>query len=293
MNYYKTSENGGIPFVNDDHRWSDDSIRDYIDNHLSDLAVTIGTNGNFYLSGAEITFNGGTGKYTIADGYVYINGEILKVDTGIYNLVIAPNEYRIIAVETYDTTGDKTTRSGSAISTYRKRRAVPTVYAIADAWTDDMLAFDLIADQERPQEKIDKLLGDVSYTEQNYITDAEKITESLDALDVQLKIVSDNAILNTTVFEIGDWDMNASVTPVAQITHGVTFTKIRSVKVLIINDAANLITGLTEYTSGAGSWYISSTEVVLSRANSGFYDSTNYETPPSGNRGWVTIEYED
>lgn len=154
MNYYKTSENGGIPFVNDDHRWSDDSIRDYIDNHLSDLAVTIGTNGNFYLSGAEITFNGGTGKYTIADGYVYINGEILKVDTGIYNLVIAPNEYRIIGVETYDTTGDKTTRSGSAISTYRKRRAVPTVYAIADAWTDDMLAFDLTADQERILDKI-------------------------------------------------------------------------------------------------------------------------------------------
>ena len=188
-----TTSNGGIPFVNDDHRWSDESIRDFINNQLSDFAITIGTNGNFYLSGAGITYNPPTSEYTIDDGYVYINGEILKVDTGIYNRVIAPSEYRIIVVETYDTTGDKTTRSGSSLSTYRKRRAVPTVHAIADAWTDDMLEFVLSPYQERLQEKIDKLLGAVSYTEQNYITDGEKVTDSVDALDVKLKDVSDKA----------------------------------------------------------------------------------------------------
>ena len=290
MNYYKTSENGGIPFVNDDHRWSDDSIRDYIDNHLSDLAVTIGTNGNFYLSGAEITFNGGTGKYTIADGYVYINGEILKVDTGIYNLVIAPNEYRIIAAETYDTTGDKTTRSGSAISTYRKRRAVPTVYAIADAWTDDMLAFDLTADQERPQEKIDKLLGDVSYSSQNYITDGEKITESLDALDVQLKDVNDE-LNRTVIVNIGDWNMEASATTV--LAHGLVLSKIRSAEVMIIADSTALITPLNGMNvAGAtlgGVHSIDATNISLKRTNGGTFDSVSYNLT-SFNRGYIVFK---
>lgn len=157
MDKYINTSNGGIPYVNNDHRWSDESIRDFIDNHLSDFAVTIGSNGNFYLSGVSITFGGS--NYTVTSGYVYINGEILKVDGGTYPLLLAPSEYRFVAVQTYDTTGDKTTRSGSSINTYSKRRAVPTVYQSTDAWTSDMLIFSLNNNQERLQEKLAYNIG--------------------------------------------------------------------------------------------------------------------------------------
>jgi len=193
MDKFINTSNGGIPLVNNDFRWSDDSIRDFIDNHLSDFAVTIADNGNFYLSGVNITYS--APDYTIAEGYVYIDGEIVKVDAqGCRSTSLLPGqEFRFEVVETYDTTGDKTTRSGSSISTYRKRRAVPTIVTSTDPLTDSQLVFDVTANQERIGDKIDKLLGNVSYTEQNYITNDEKITESIDALDVKLKDVSDIA----------------------------------------------------------------------------------------------------
>lgn len=169
MDKYINTSNGGIPYVNNDHRWSDESIRNFINTHLSDFAVTIGSNGNFYLSGVAITTGGS--DYTVTSGYVYINGEILKVDGGTYPLLIGANEYRFIAVQSYDTTGAKTTRSGSSINTYSKRRAVPTAYAVGDAWTDDMLAFELNNDQERLQEKLAYNIGiSKQYTNGNLTT---------------------------------------------------------------------------------------------------------------------------
>jgi len=191
MDKFINTSNGGIPLVNDDFRWSDESIRDFIDNHLSDFAVTIGGNGNFYLSGVNISYS--APDYTITEGYVYINGEIVKVDaqTCSPSSLLAGEEFRFEVVETFDATGNKTTRNGSSIFTYKKRRAVPTIVTSTDPLTDSQLVFEVTASQERLQEKIDKLLGDVSYTEQNYITDGEKITDSIDALDVQLKDVSD------------------------------------------------------------------------------------------------------
>lgn len=193
MDKFINTSNGGIPLVNNDFRWSDESIRDFIDNHLSDFAVTIGSNGNFYLSGVNISYS--APDYTITEGYVYINGEIVKVDaqTCSSSSLLAGEEFRFEVVETYDTTGAKVTLSGTNINTYKKRRAVPTVVTSTDPLTDSQLVFAVTASQERLQEKIDKLLGSVTYTEQNYVTNGEKITDSIDALDVKLKDVSDIA----------------------------------------------------------------------------------------------------
>ena len=49
-------------------------------------------------------------------------------------------------------------------------------------------------------------IGDLTYTEQNYVTDAESLTDSIDALDVELKDVNDDigdvTTLNTTSKEV-------------------------------------------------------------------------------------------
>lgn len=210
MDKFINTSNGGIPLVNNDFRWSDASIRDFIDNHLSDFAVTIAGNGNFYLSGVDITYS--VPNYVITAGYVYIDGEIVKVDAQTCSpaSLLPGEEFRFEVVETYDTTGDKTTRSGASISTYRKRRAVPTIVTSTDPLTDSQLVFALTASQERIQDKIDKLLGSVTYTEQNYVTNGERITDSIDALDVKLKDVSD--ITDKIKSAYSDTILNAGMT---------------------------------------------------------------------------------
>jgi len=300
MDKFINTSNGGIPLVNDDFRWSDESIRDFIDNHLSDFAVTIGGNGNFYLSGVNISYS--FPDYTITAGYVYIDGEIVKVDAQTCSplSLLAGEEFRFEVVETYDVTGNKTTRNGSSIFTYNKRRAVPTIVTSTDPLTDSQLVFEVTASQERLQEKIDKLLGSVTYTEHNYIANGEKITDSIDALDVQLKIVSDNAILNTAVVNIGDWNMNVSGAGANQkaVTHGIAdFKKIRSVIVMIRNDADTLYSPLggldiTANAIAGGVTSTSATTLALGIPSGSKFDAATYSAT-SYNRGFVTIQYID
>jgi hypothetical protein len=185
-----TTNNGGIPYVNDDFRWSDESIRDYINSQLNDISASgLSTNGNFVISGVEITDTGA--EYIITDGYMWIDGEVLKVDAGTY--AYPAQEYRFEAVETFDPTGEKVTRAGATIDTYRKRRAVPINRNIASPVTDGQLRLleAIGTNASILKNKIDKLLGDVSYTQQNYITNGEKITESIDALDIKIKSIAD------------------------------------------------------------------------------------------------------
>ena len=98
--------------------------------------------------------------------------------------------------------------------------------------------------------------------------------------------------LNTKVVNIGDWNMDA--TGNVNISHGIAdFTKIRSVKVLIRNDADSQLRDLyrpDSPTAGGYVDYIDSSIVRLGRAASGEFDSTNYDST-SFNRGWIIIEH--
>ena len=96
--------------------------------------------------------------------------------------------------------------------------------------------------------------------------------------------------LNIKIVNIGDWNIDAdSETTVA---HGLTLSKIRSISVIIRNDANNEHRDLGAQTGGTSSFqwiYANATNIVLradSFANTN-YDSTGY------NRGWVTIHYTD
>ena len=108
MDKFINTSNGGIPYVNNDHRWSDESIRDFLNKLYSDFGVTIADNDNFIISGVAVTH---PSTWSVTEGYVWINGEVLKVDAGTYATLTPPQEYRWVAVTTYDSTGNKITRS--------------------------------------------------------------------------------------------------------------------------------------------------------------------------------------
>jgi hypothetical protein len=101
------------------------------------------------------------------------------------------------------------------------------------------------------------------------------------------------AALHRKILTIGDWDMDATLS--VNVAHGLTFTKIREVTVLIIDDASSKISPLnTSQPAGevAGFWFLDSTNVSIYRFAGGSFDSTLYNAT-SFNRGWVTIWYVD
>jgi hypothetical protein len=97
------------------------------------------------------------------------------------------------------------------------------------------------------------------------------------------------------IVDIGDWNMYANET--VAVAHGLTLSKIRSVSVLIRNDADSVyyqIPGVqTAYTQvDLIISYINGTNVYLGRAGSGLFDSTDFNAT-SYNRGWIVIDYTD
>lgn len=94
--------------------------------------------------------------------------------------------------------------------------------------------------------------------------------------------------LRVKIIDIGDWDMDA--TGGVGIAHGLTQANIRSIQVVVRDDGGSLLYPL-DYDLGAGAsgrYLIASTNVNLTRATSGAFDSTNYNST-SYNRGWITI----
>ena len=98
------------------------------------------------------------------------------------------------------------------------------------------------------------------------------------------------AALNTKILDIGDWDMSAGGTTVA---HGLTWTKIRDVTVLVRNDLDTLLIPLFINTNAVGGWYtVDSTVINLYVTTVSAFDNSGFDAT-SFNRGWVTIKYVD
>lgn len=97
--------------------------------------------------------------------------------------------------------------------------------------------------------------------------------------------------LKVKVIDIGDWNMDTTAS--VNVAHGLTLANIRSVHVLVRNDAdtsyydsigwvSSLLADLFHSTNG--------TNVVPQRLTAGFFDSATFDST-SFNRGWVTIFY--
>jgi hypothetical protein len=100
------------------------------------------------------------------------------------------------------------------------------------------------------------------------------------------------------IVNIGNWNMHVSSGGVGSVSvaHGLTFSKIRSVSALILNDAGtdafNLVRSDFALPPTGGSNYISvgSTNVVLWIETGGAFDGIGFDSSPY-NRGYITLEY--
>ncbi len=105
--------------------------------------------------------------------------------------------------------------------------------------------------------------------------------------------------VRTKFVEIGAWDMDAVVS--VTVAHGIgDITKIRSVKAIIIPDA-NVVAPNYRYpievgdgssdTDFQGHCWLLDTVVGVRRVTGGFFDSVDFDSGGSFNRGFVVIEY--
>jgi hypothetical protein len=103
---------------------------------------------------------------------------------------------------------------------------------------------------------------------------------------------SDDIKLRTKVINIGDWDMDASSS--VNVNHGLTLANIRTLNVMVRNDAGTVFYPTETRTPAEGdSVYvalINATFVQLERQPGSDFDSTLFDST-SYNRGWVTIQY--
>jgi hypothetical protein len=93
-----------------------------------------------------------------------------------------------------------------------------------------------------------------------------------------------SAEIKVKVFNIGDWNMDTGATKAT--AHGLTLANIRSVQVLIRNDADSGYYDINY----SGEVYIDGTNVQMSRTAAGTFDHTDFDAT-SYNRGFITIWY--
>lgn len=105
--------------------------------------------------------------------------------------------------------------------------------------------------------------------------------------------------LRRTVVEIGAWNMDADSNKV--VSTDVPYEKVRGYNFVILADSSlgdfmyptTSVVGLSGFEYGVAGVATSSSgdfQVTLSRAASGFFDSTNFNDPLQ-NRGYIIIEY--
>jgi len=225
-------------------------------------SYAVGTNPNFIID-CDITAESiGLGSaWTVSEGYIFLNGEILKVDaqSGTYNS--EGNRYLVFNKETtYDTRGIITYLDGTPRQTWQKNRGVITEQGTSGTTT-----------------QLNALTGD-------------RLDDKIKAY-TGIALTDPTAGLQTKIIEIGDWNMDT--TTGLNKNHGLTLGDIRSISVIIIDDTGAASIPL-DYdlggTGASGNYLATSTQIQLLRTTGGVFDNAGYNST-SYNRGWITIQY--
>ena len=103
---------------------------------------------------------------------------------------------------------------------------------------------------------------------------------------VKAYVDTKTAALNTKIVNIGAWDITA--TGNTSVAHGVTFSKIRTVSVTIVEDSGTFYYDFLY--AGLVAW--NATNVTLTADASGTWDTANFNDAVI-DRGWITIQYTD
>jgi len=149
--------------------------------------------------------------------------------------------------------------------------------------------------------RVFQTVGDAT-TLGGYEADAGTTAETIPVRDVNGDLPGDilgNAatatkvgVLNVTVIEIGDWDMDATAS--VTVAHGLDVSKIRKVEAMVRDDAGTALLPIWYSASGSsgGSVEVLSGDVLLYRLAGSVFDNVSYNAT-TFNRGWITVWHVD
>ena len=262
MDKFKTIGVGGLGLVLDDFRWffgrltnPNDGMYEAFNNLLR------GFGENFIVQG--VVLSGSTGAFSITEGWVILDGELVKVDAqGPFD---EANDSKFVKVTTFDSRGNKTFLNGAIEDTYEKNRAV------------------------------------IQGTSGNLDFDANTFFQLSNQADFRDDAPSEQGIvvLKKKIIEIGAWNMLSTAN--LTVAHGITgldVTKVRPVSVMIDDPTSSGVRPLTKMNISfnigeisGGVNLITATNVFLNRQSGGDFAIAQFQSTAL-NRGWITIEFE-
>lgn len=289
-------------------------------------SLAVGTNPNYIIDGCAVTEIGSPPNvsWAVTAGYIFLNGEILQVESqsGIYDPV--GNRLAYSKVTTYDPKGDITYDDGTPRQTWQKNRGIITAQAsvsiteldaVSGDTIDDKLKTYIGASSETNEGVVEKATTaevqaatvDKNVTADNIrsltsTTSRPGITEKATTAEAQAGTTDKNVTadlllpftggLLTTVIEIGDWDMTVGT---ATVAHGLTLSKIRSISIMIRRDDAAAqypldSVAISTIVGQGGIGSLSTTQITLYRLTGGIFDDANFSAT-SYNRGWIIIKH--
>lgn len=99
--------------------------------------------------------------------------------------------------------------------------------------------------------------------------------------------------LRTKIFAIGSWNMDTSTSK--SVTHGLTYSTIRRVEVMIgRDDGASYVPIHYPHTDDipSGRYAIATSSIVMIRRTGAQFDGAGY-VDTTINRGWVVVDYQE
>jgi hypothetical protein len=282
MNVLQTNYNNGFPYKLDDIRFNDDSYRDAFNN----LLLAWGT--DFIVSGCDVV------SYIVSAGYIMLNGELLKVDS---HTIQGAGYFQ--KQTTYDPIGLKKFKNGDVNNTYQKNRGI----AIANSGTLSVNGIRL-SELININNIIINVTNNITGTTTNKvpIIGANLSGNTFITTDSNNRLISTKAStdLHSKTIDIGTWNMDTTINVDIIVPTDITTSKIKAIKALIRNDVdvdggeARYDIGYFDVNSGllGGSIQIlNGNRIRLNRRTGGVFDSVFYSA--AGNRGWLTIFYEN
>ena len=250
MDKFRTQGLGGLPLVLDDLRWffgrlgsPNEGIYQAFNNLLR------GFGNNFIVQGIVIA--GSSPTLAISEGWVLLDGELLKVDNQ-FNIDTSTDN-KFVKVTTFDSRGNKTFQNATIEDTYEKNRAVVQ-------GTSGNLDFD------------DNTFSDLRTIADISGTDTPIKKKIIDIGDWNMDVDSTVSVSHG----ISDFKKIRSIEIIIRDDGDNFYTILNAVNT----------TGAIE--GGVG--LFDGTNIILTRTSGGLFDATGFDST-SFNRGFITVEF--
>ena len=122
MNTRKLFPGGEIEITSNELNFMPEANRE----GLNGIPDGLGEGVNMIVSGVDAIINAGS-DVSVQDGFIFMNGEMLKVDAAVVPRTVGTDLYQFTKVTTeISPDGDRNFRDGTTHNVYEKNRAVPT-----------------------------------------------------------------------------------------------------------------------------------------------------------------------